>query len=216
MISIASKEVKQGPGDEAIFKLFSNGIVSARDSWVYDFNKENLMKKISFFCKAFNDDREKWKNSKQDQKTNDFVDRTIKWTGELENYLKKNTVLSYNKENIKTALYRPFVKQNLYFDRIVIHRVYQQDNIFPIAKTYNNKLIGFSSGSARVPFSMIATDLIPDYAIYSLDSAQFLPFYTFNILGIKTENITDCAAQQFTDHYATEDKFSDLQKDYSE
>jgi predicted helicase len=203
LLPIADKIVKAGNSKKALFELFSNGIVTARDAWTYDFNRTDLKNKITFFSKAYADDKLKWANSNKTEKTNDFVDRTIKWTGELEIHLKKGTNLIFNENHIKQALYRPFVKQFLYFDRVIIHRLYQQDNIFPIGKNLPNRLIGFSSGSARVPFCVITTDSIPDYAIYSLDSAQFLPLYRYDENGNQIENITDWGLNQFTKQYGT-------------
>ena len=55
---VCSKETKNAKNKEdekAIFKLFSNGIVTARDEWVYDFDKKNLEKKMRFFSQIYNE-----------------------------------------------------------------------------------------------------------------------------------------------------------------
>ncbi|MBA4125211.1 MAG: hypothetical protein H0X72_22450 [Acidobacteria bacterium] len=48
LLPIASKDVKQGKAEEAIFEMFSLGVVTARDEWVYDFNKDFLIEKVNF------------------------------------------------------------------------------------------------------------------------------------------------------------------------
>jgi predicted helicase len=54
--------------------MFTNGIVSARDSWVYDDDPENLAKKMSFFVKKY--------NANVGRKE---YDETIKWSEALKN-----------------------------------------------------------------------------------------------------------------------------------
>ena len=51
LLPLADKNVKQGKGKKAIFELYSNGIVTARDEWTNDFSLESLQKKTQFFCK---------------------------------------------------------------------------------------------------------------------------------------------------------------------
>ena len=33
--------------------LYSLGIVTNRDEWVYDFNERHLIEKVAFFCEAY-------------------------------------------------------------------------------------------------------------------------------------------------------------------
>jgi predicted helicase len=41
-ISISSKESKKGNVVDSIFQVFSNGVHSSRDTWVYNFNETDL------------------------------------------------------------------------------------------------------------------------------------------------------------------------------
>ena len=53
LMPVCDKEVKAGKSKEnnaeAIFKLYSLGVVTSRDEWVYDYDKQNLENKIEFF-----------------------------------------------------------------------------------------------------------------------------------------------------------------------
>jgi very-short-patch-repair endonuclease len=40
--------------EKAIFDLYSNGVATNRDFWVYDLNKENLIKKVQYFIERYN------------------------------------------------------------------------------------------------------------------------------------------------------------------
>ncbi len=44
LIPLIDKEVKEGNKKEAIFKLFSRGVETTRDEWVYDLDVETLRK----------------------------------------------------------------------------------------------------------------------------------------------------------------------------
>lgn len=46
LLPLANKETKLAKSqkeERAVFKLFSLGVVTARDDWVYDFNEQNLI-----------------------------------------------------------------------------------------------------------------------------------------------------------------------------
>ena len=55
LLPVCSKEVKLGKNQQAIFKLFSLGVNTARDEWVFDFSQDNLTNKIQFFVKIYNE-----------------------------------------------------------------------------------------------------------------------------------------------------------------
>ncbi|ACB50448.1 putative N-6 DNA methylase [Crocosphaera subtropica ATCC 51142] len=42
LLPLMDKEVKRGKSQEAVFKLFSRGVATQRDEWVYDFSRETL------------------------------------------------------------------------------------------------------------------------------------------------------------------------------
>jgi predicted helicase len=52
-LPLVDKEVKAGKSEEAIFKLFSRGIATQRDEWVYDFSKKNLIKKVKYLVDGY-------------------------------------------------------------------------------------------------------------------------------------------------------------------
>lgn len=52
----ATKSAKTTRGEKSIFRLFSNGVVTSRDDWVYDFSEKNLKEKIEFLIDTYNTD----------------------------------------------------------------------------------------------------------------------------------------------------------------
>jgi predicted helicase len=208
LIPVCSKDAKLGKGGNAIFELFSLGVATNRDEWVYDFNKENLAKKVKLFCEVFEKEKIRWQKSDKTQKTNDFVDRSIKWTEELENHLVRNSNLSFDDSFIIKSLYRPFINKKLYFDKIIIHRLYQNEIVFGFKNNLENIAICFSISSRIRNYSVLATNYVPSLALY-VEPSQYLPLYRY-VNGERVENITDWALALFRGHYSTLATVEDL------
>ena len=193
-----TKLAKNGAVEAAVFKLFSLGVVTNRDDWTYDFDKANLAKKIRFFCSFYR--RERARLLKENPKnTSGWVDRTIKWTSELEEHLTKGSKLTYSGKNIAPSLYRPFVKKELYYDPIVTHRRYQQPSIFPTGKKGENRVICFSGSASFKPFQAMAVNQLPSLDL--LEKTQCLPLYRYRSDGKRHSNITAWGLRQFREHY---------------
>ncbi|MBM3553652.1 MAG: DNA methyltransferase, partial [Alphaproteobacteria bacterium] len=85
-IPIASKAVKNsflGAGQQAIFKLFSLGIATNRDDWVYDFGLDSVRAKVQYFVENYEKERARWKREGRPRVTGNWVSRSLKWTSEL-------------------------------------------------------------------------------------------------------------------------------------
>ena len=137
LVSACSKEtkyVKESDEEKAIFKLFSNGVKTGRDEWVYDFDKNNLEKKILFFTDIYEKVR----------KDSDFKDKyIIKWSVELDICRERNIKKNFEKHKIIKSLYRPFIKKELYFDKHFNQGTYQNPTIWGLYGERKNKVILF-------------------------------------------------------------------------
>jgi very-short-patch-repair endonuclease len=201
LLPLANKQTKLAKTkaqENAVFKLFSLGVVTARDEWVYDFDEKNLERKVKFFCEFYEKEKARWEKSDKKTRLNDFVDRTIKWTEELEAHLERGSELHFNKKFIRESLYRPFVKKLTYFDRIITHRIYQNDAIFPIGEKRGNVVICVNHTSTK-PFNVLAVNMLPDYHFNG--DANCLPLYRYTESGERVENITDWGLEQFRARY---------------
>ncbi|GAA9263004.1 DEAD/DEAH box helicase family protein [Helicobacter pylori] len=136
---------------DTIFDLNSNGVTTGRDSWVYNFSKDALMCSVQKCIDTYNADlkrfnevfREAFKQRTKGVKSGELykhlndreitTDKTkIAWTGGLKNKLIKNQKLQEShKDRIRLALYRPFNKQWLYFDKNLNEKQSQLPKIFP-------------------------------------------------------------------------------------
>lgn len=200
-LPIASRRTKLGDSlttDRAIFRLYSLGIVTNRDDWLYG-QPGTVREKTEFFINKFNSESARWFGSRQKQRINDFVDRTIKWTSELEAQLLKGTELQFIAKKLRSSLYRPYTVRETYFAPILTHRPYQQPSIFPFDGGENRTLIfGFEK---RADFAAIASDLIPNKDVFMPSAAQSVPRYRYTKSGERIDNITDWALNKFVKQY---------------
>ena len=209
-IPIGTKEAKakRGEGRDVIFHTFSNGVVTARDAWTYNFNRNALTENINRLIGTYNAEIDRWKrHEKRDANVDDFVvydEAKIKWTDRLKQDLKRGKTANFSQEKARTSLYRPFAKLNLYFDRMMNQRVYVFPSIFPISETeQENRVICVSGLGSNKPFQTLMASLIPCFDI--LEKTQCFPFYTYNEDGTnRRENITDWVLEQFRAHYGDE------------
>ena len=206
-IPMGTKETKATKGEavDVIFKIYSNGIVTARDAWVYNFNQNTLAENMNRLIGTYNAEVDRWKRREsRNANVDDFVvynEAKIKWTDRLKQDLKRGETIDFSQEKVRTSLYRPFTKSNLYFDRMMNQRVYVFPSIFPTPETeQGNHVICVSGLGSNKPFQTLMVSLISCFDI--LEKTQCFPFYTYDEDGgNRRENITDWALVQFRAHY---------------
>jgi predicted helicase len=208
MIPVCDKEVKNGKSKEAIFELFTNGIVTNRDQWVYDFDEKNLAKKMNYFTEVYN----------QDIPTQRFEDK-IKWSRDLKNEAKRKRTSLFDSEKIREVLYRPFVKLN-YYSEFIFSDMLTGNHYEIFGKDLNkkNQLIAFLSIISSNPLSSLASKNLIDLCLLKQGNGgtQSLPLYRYTPTGERIDNITDWGLQQFADNYASEVNLDKLIKEYIE
>ncbi len=200
-----------------IFDLNSNGVATSRDPWVYNFSPNALMQSVQTCIDTYNADlkrfnayfREAFKQRAQSVKSGDLykqlndreitTDKTkIAWTDGLKNKLIRNEILpASGMERVRLALYRPFNKQWLYFDKDWIHRQREFSKIFP-DKDAQNVVINTGVGNGK-DFSALVSDFISDYSLISPNQAY--PLYYYDDLGNRHYAISGYALNLFRRHY---------------
>ncbi len=202
---------------DTIFDLNSNGVVSGRDPWVYNFSPNILTQSVQKCIDTYNADlkrfnerfREAFKQRTKGVKSGDLykhlndkeitTDKTkIAWTDGLKNKLIKNKNLQEsNKDRIRLVLYRPFNKQWLYWDKDWINRQGEFSKIFP-DKDAQNVVINTGVGNGK-DFSALVSDFISDCSLISPN--QVYPLYYYDDLGNRHCAISGYALNLFRRHY---------------
>ncbi|HKZ09186.1 MAG TPA: type ISP restriction/modification enzyme [Rhodanobacteraceae bacterium] len=196
--SKAAKAAKKPSQEKAIFKLFSLGVVTNRDEWVYDDSESALRAKVEFLIDAYNADVERLSRVKDPKQRAEMLDSAIKWTRAVKRDAANGLSYNYADGEIVESYYRPFVKRELYFSRRLNEMVYQVPQLFG-AEAGPNRAFCFSA-EERSEFGAIAFDEVPNKDIFMPSAAQVLALYRYGS-GNRVDNITDWALKQFKDHY---------------
>jgi len=191
---------------QVIFKDYSLGIATHRDAVVYDFNKAELAKRAEKFADDYNAEVDRFKRTYKGGSVDEFVRyERIAWDRDLKADLRRGRYVTFDVGNIRTALYRPFCRQALYFDRILNAEVYGWPSLYPTTKAEReNHVIACSDIGFRAPqFSTLITAGPADlHLCATLDGHQCFPFYVYDEDGSnRRENITDWALKQFREQY---------------
>ena len=162
-----------------LFENYSNGVKTNRDAWCYNSSKKELIQKIKNMVEFYNSEVKRYTLYKPNIEPKDFVnsDSTkISWTREVLNDLSKGYVRKVDDNDFRISLYRPFSKQNMYFNRYFNNCVYQIPKIFP-SDGVMNKVISVTGRGATKEFSALITDNIPDLEMVS--KGQCFPLSTY-------------------------------------
>jgi len=194
---IGSKDVKSGKEDNAIFKMYSLGIATHRDLWVYNSSKKTLgdnMKSCIDYCKV-------GKAIKPDP-------QRVQLDSTLKNKLRRRKP-HFSKGKIRIAAYRPFFNQFLYFDDIYISALYQIPKFFPEDNSENLAICIPDKGKNGM-FSSLITDVTPD--LHIIEQSQCFPLRVSEDAHLERErererlriqNITIIVPHKFTGQFST-------------
>ena len=199
-------KAKKSVATNVIFKTYSRGIITCRDAWAYNFNQNVLIENILRMSETYNAEVDKWRRQENQREINvdDFVvydDTKISWSRDLKVKLKRGTIAEYVKHKVRTSLYRPFTKSNLYFDRTINDVVYVFPSIFPTPQTESeNRVICLTALGSKKLFHCLMTQQLAD--LHLTGDSQCFPFYTYDEDGTnRQENITDWALAEFQTRY---------------
>ncbi len=204
--------LKRDKNAKSVFDINSGGVVSGRDPWVYNFSPDALTQNVQKCMDTYNADlkrfnahfREAFKQRTKGVKSAELykhlndkeitTDKTkIAWTRALKNNLIKNKNLQEShKDRIRLAMYRPFNKQWLYWDKNLNEEQYQLPKIFP-DKDAQNVVINTGVGNGK-DFSALVSD-------FMIVHNQAYPLYYYDDLGNRHHAISGYCLNLFREHY---------------
>ncbi|GIL03064.1 MAG: hypothetical protein BroJett030_29630 [Alphaproteobacteria bacterium] len=191
LASKAAKANKAGSKNQAIFRLFSSGLKTQRDEWVYDLSAEHLEARMRYFVDVYEKTR----------KDADFADRdSIKWDRELNRYRDSQIAKQFENRCVISAAYRPFNSRYAYFDPHFNGMTYQLPEMFPPGA--DNTVISFSGIGFRADFCVSSWNGPVDLHYgAAADGYQVVSRYRYTASGERVDNITDWALKKFREAY---------------
>jgi predicted helicase len=203
MMLIGSRSARSEVNPQTLFNLYSVGVKTNRDEIVYDFDRATLAGRTEAFIDDYNAEVDRFARARGAVDVDSFVkyDR-IKWSRDLKLDLQRGRYVSFDECKIRTALFRPFCKMNLYFDRILNEEVYVFPRFFPTPESeVKNRIICSSCVGDRKGFGCLMANLIPGHDL-AFEKCQCFPLYVYDEDGTnRRENITDWSLEQFRTHY---------------
>lgn len=228
--SLGSKNAKAGTADDAIFRLYSQGLATGRDSYIYNFSREacaeNARKMTADYLNALAEIESNPEVAAEEVTHHDSSN--IKWDRELKKNLNRQKKTEFEQDHLWKVAYRPFVATNCYVDYTFVYMKFQMDRIFPDSSSANRVICVPGIGNKK-PFSVLMTDTMTDVNI-SEASAQCFPRYFFQKPAEITEttetfqgideapecidNISNTALDTFCLHYHDNTITKDMIFDY--
>lgn len=214
--------------ESGIFNCWSNGLLSGRDAWIYNYSSLDLAETMRRMSDTYNREVDhysevcKGKTKEQWPDPEEVVDkdpRQISWTSSLLPNVVRGKRADFDTSRIVVSMYRPFSKCQCYYDSFMNHRVAQWPKLMPTTD-HQNMVIATSGVGANKTFSALISQFISDYEMvsksqcfprYWYESAQHpedgLNLFIFKpddkIAGgyIRHDAITDWALAVFRAHY---------------
>ena len=185
-LPLGTKENKRNKrtGD-SVFSLYSRGVVTNRDAWVYNFSKETLSENMQKTIAFYNSEVQRYrlacegKNDENKPVVADFLnyDSTqIHWDRANRKRVSQIKTSEFNTARSRAGSYRPFCKQWLYFDRQWNNDRQLQPRIFPTPDAQNLAICVSGIGSNK-DFSALMVDAVPD--IQLIFNGQCFPRYRY-------------------------------------
>ena len=208
LIPLADKSSKE----PCFFVLNSNGIVTNRDSWVYNSSVSKLSENMKRMITFYNSETQRFKKAQRSNKqlqAEGFVstDPTkIKWVQNLYRNAQNGLELKFQKEEIATSFYRPFFKQHLYKHRNFIWSAYLQNLLFPNIKSENLVICTSGVGSNK-EFTSLVSNMLPN--LDGLEKLQSFPLYYYEERDKQSPTLFDYE-NQVNSEYIRRDGISDF------
>ena len=201
LLPVALKASKSSTSARALFSLYTQGVKSNRDEWVWDHSAEQLMSRMRYFIGAYSDGMARLPPGATTHDVADVVGTDIKWTRKLKKLAIARTKIKLEDHRVVPALYRPFTRQVLYFSPELNEDTYRLFELFGDAESDNLGIV-FTDTSPRSAFSVLACEgPFEHHLAASTDSFQCVPLRRLDSDGRLVDNITDWALKQFTSHY---------------
>lgn len=191
------------------FTTYSLGINTNRDIWSYGFSKKRVLEKMEETISFYNsqvEDLRKLRSTSPEIKANDFKNndtKKISWCSSLIPKLDAMTECRFEPHKTFVSTYRPFVKENLYFGELFIHRRGQFDALFP-TENHKNKVICVNGLGGKKEASCLISDTMVDLNSQEA-GAQCFPLYWYETIEPDQNSLFEDLDTQIVKHEAISD-----------
>jgi len=187
-------------GAEKVFSMYSLGVVTARDAWIYSYSKSTLIDNVKRLLTTYNEHVERLRlivesgndsqglfqnATERETYVEGFVDNDatkISWTRALKQSLGRLKTIEFDEDCIRRAAYRPFTKQVMYFSRELNEMVYKMPALFPSADSNNQVICIAGIGSNAKPSALVSNHVVD---LEMVSKAQCYPLCVYESSSTK-------------------------------
>lgn len=202
-------------GGPAAFGLFTGGLKTNRDFWVYNSSQATVASSMRLLISTYERELAAFASSSAHVPTN--VTAQISWSRSLLNHAARGRPAHLDMGLVRTAAYRPFMMQRVYFSKMFNDFPGALPRLFPTAAHTN---LGFylTGQGATKSFSALMSGVLPDLNFWGSEGGQFYPRWSFKVEDdgvmfaadsdqeivdgyLRVDNMTDEAADRFRSAY---------------
>ncbi|MGO4328771.1 DEAD/DEAH box helicase [Cupriavidus sp. M-11] len=183
--SFVALGTKDKADKEAIFSVYSLGLITNRDPWVTSSSPKALSHNVHRLIEQYSADLNRYSTVVKDTpkttwpEVDDYITtdpKKISWTRSLKASLKRLKKIDFDQHAIVKTAYRPFAPQWLYFSRTLNEMVNQVPKLFPTPQ-HSNVVISSTGVADRKGYSALVTDCAPN--MHLTDTGQCFPMYWY-------------------------------------
>lgn len=169
---VLGDKTTKGRGEAAgVFRDYSRGVETSRDSWLFNFSSEHVRTNARRTVDEF--------SSLLDDSTRTPRPQDIGWSSTFEARRRAGRNLTWVEGAGRQSIYRPFTKQHLWFDSSLIHRPGMSARVWPNTAHANRAIYQAGAGSGK-PFSTMMVNNIAEVSLAGASSGgQIFPRYTW-------------------------------------
>ena len=213
-ISLGDKKDK---GAVTVFEDHSQAVLTSRDAWCYNFSKAGLESNLQRMIGFYNSEMQRYRTDCEGIQKSQYpkIDKVINndpskisWSGNVKANIGRFKKLQFNHNALNQAVYRPFTKAWVYFDKDFNERRYQMPRIFP-DHNKENIVISVIGRGATKDFCAFITDTLPDYEMISKGQSFPLKLYEKSSLEDELSEIEDTQNDMFASSEPEKEKKSE-------
>ena len=215
---------KKDATTKTIFDVYSMGVKTNRDNWVYNFSHQLVINNMTRMIDFYNQQVEEFKNHLKGQtltnaeqrkkQVENFIDtdpKKISWSGELKDDCGKLIIHAFNPSEVVKSMYRPFCNQAYYYNKDLNNRLYQMPKIFPNPNLENLVICISGIGGSKEQSTLILNTLADQNMQHS--GTQCFPLYTYE----KQSELGELFATATTEQYTKKENIPDsIFKEYQQ
>lgn len=173
-------------GGNAVFALYSGGVKTNRDAWVYNFDPAVLRANVTRMVDFYNHQVQDYliAGGEKQPPADAFIDTDptrFSWNRADKANLARGRTYEVRSQALRVGAYRPFTSQSVWLDPQLNDMVYRVPAVFPTPAHLNHGFVVMAP-HPKASFAVLAQDAVPDVATFTY-TTQFFARYTYEPHG---------------------------------